>query len=974
MNPKASVRVGEFFVDSANQCLWRNEAPVDLLPQAWAVFRVLLERPGQVVTKKQLLALAWQGLEVSDAALSQTIRRLRSALDDDARRPRYIETVHRRGFRLIAPLSMGATPSTLVSRAPEETEPFVGRDDESELLADALQRAREGTRQIVFVEGDAGIGKTALIEAFRRQTHNHGVRVATSQCVQQHGIIEPYMPVLEALDRSVRADPSILGILRRYAPSWLSQMPWFLDPGEAQRVERQATDATQGRMLREMALALEVMSADRPLLLVLEDLHWADQSTIDLLSLLAARPDPAQLMIVGTYRPVEAIAFDHPIPRLARTLAATRTCTRLSLDALGAEDVGRYLAERFALTDVPAALAVKVHSRCEGNPLFLVAVADHLVDRGLIATEDGRWYLTRSLHADDLRDIPTNLREMITQQLAAIEPAEIEVLQAASVAAIEFRSASVAAALALEGPEGIEQVESVCDRLAASDHLLSATGEQVWPDGTRTATYAFRHQLYRQSLYENLGSSYRRRYHQRVGERLERGFAAELRRVVAELAAHFDQSGDDEKALAYFTLAARQAHQRFAHREAVELLQLALPHLQKMPAGRDRDIDELQLRSGIVLALWLGELHRPEEERLQMARIRELSSALAPGEDSLRLSFRLWTLYSTRSLPNLANSFADRMLEATDFASELRVEALIAKGMTVLMRGEFDDGLDHLRRALESNGDPPGPDDLERSRSDWKRTALPIHAYMMLALAFVGAFRRSLEHLRTALAISAEEEVPPKHAAATQLGAAAVLCYVLGDLGAGRACSERGLALAEEHDLGYLAVVARLQLTWLDIRSGARRDSADRIAGAWREYLDARGATPTPLAPIFLADACRESGLVENGLTIVDTVWQDTRDSGLRWYDAELQRLKGDLLSISGGRSARQRALECYRQALGIAREQGCRFYELRAAVSLGKLDNVSRTSRAAIRRAYAGVEAEVDTPDLIAATELIDC
>jgi tetratricopeptide (TPR) repeat protein len=541
------------------------------------------------------------------------------------------------------------------------------------------------------------------------------------------------------------------------------------------------------------------------------------------------------------------------------------------------------------------------------------------------------------------------------------------------VAAIEFRSASVAAALALEGPEGIERVESVCDRLAASDHLLSATGEQIWPDGTRTATYAFRHQLYRQSLYENLSSSYRRRYHQRVGERLERGFATELRRVVAELAAHFDQSGDDEKALAYFTLAARQAHQRFAHREAVELLQLALPHLEQMPGGHNRDIDELQLRSGIVLALWLGELHRPEEERLQMARIRELSSALGPGEGSARLSFRLWTLYSTRSLPNLANSFADRMLEAADFASELRVEALIAKGMTALMRGQCDDGLDHLHCALESNDDPPAPDDLGRSRIDWQRIALPIHAYMMVALAFVGAFRRSLEHLRTALALSGEE-VAPKHAAATQLGTAGVLYYVLGDLSAGRACSERGLALAEEHNLGYLAAVARLQLTWLAIRSGDGRDNADTVAAAWRAYLDARDATPTPFAPIFLADACRLSGLVDDGLMIVDTVWRDTRDSGLRWYDAELQRLKGDLLLVEDGRSARQQALECYERALSIARQQGCRFYELRAALSLGKLDSGSRKSRAAIRRAYAGVEAEIDTPDLVAATEMIDC
>ncbi len=558
MNLTASIRVGDFVVDSANQRLWKDGQPVDVLPQVWAVFRVLLERPNQTISKKELHTLAWRGVEVSDAALSQTIRRLRSALHDDARKPQYIETVHRRGFRLIAPLSLESPPPSRSSSFVEEGAPFVGRIRESATLTDLMRSAQSGSRRIAFVEGDPGIGKTALVGAFREPCRTAGARLVEAQCVQQHGLVEPYMPVLEALDRAVCSDPSILAVLRRYAPSWLPQIPWLLEEEETRRTDHLEPEATKARMLREMARALEVLSVDRPLVLILEDLHWADQSTIDLVSLLIKRPEPAQLMIVGTYRPIEAVTSDHPIPRIVRTLASTKSCTRLCLEGLSAPEVRSYIAERFDVEAPPLAFAEQVHSRSEGNPLFVVAIVDHLVDLDLIASSDGRWKITRPIDATDLRDIPNSLREMIGQQLAALGDDELEALQAASVAAIEFRSASVAAALAIDEPEGTHRVEAICDRLAARSQLVNATGEQCWPDGTRTATYRFDHQLYRQSLYESLGSTLRRRYHQRVAERLETAFKSERRRVVAELAAHFDKSGDRKKAASYAALAARQ--------------------------------------------------------------------------------------------------------------------------------------------------------------------------------------------------------------------------------------------------------------------------------------------------------------------------------------------------------------------------------------------------------------------------------
>ena len=227
-NEQAPLWVGEFRIDRAAQQLWREGQPIDLVPQVWGLLLCLVERAGQLLTKDEILRAAWPEVAVSDMALSQAVRRLRTVFGDDARRPRYIETVHRRGFRLIAAIRAGpAVP--MIARAPaDEVALFVGRETELGRLAELLREARAGTRHVVFIEGEAGIGKSALLGSFLAEHAGEGVRIAAATCIEQHGSGEPYMPVLEALDRFARSHPDTLDVLRRYAPTWLVQMPWLL--------------------------------------------------------------------------------------------------------------------------------------------------------------------------------------------------------------------------------------------------------------------------------------------------------------------------------------------------------------------------------------------------------------------------------------------------------------------------------------------------------------------------------------------------------------------------------------------------------------------------------------------------------------------------------------------------------------------------------------------------------------------------
>jgi DNA-binding winged helix-turn-helix (wHTH) protein len=965
------IRIGEFQLDSTAQRLWRNEEPIDLAPQVWAVLTCLVERAGQLVTKEEILRSAWPGVVVSDMALSQAVRRLRAAFGDEARAPRYIETAHRRGFRLIAPI--GTEPSE--GRVWTEPALFVGRDTERRRLAELLEAARREVRQTVFIEGEAGIGKTALLRSFLAEQTGGEVRLAAAQCVEQQGSAEPYMPVLEALDRLARSSRETLDALRRYAPTWLVQMPWLLAAEEARELRSVVGEATRARMLREMTRALEVLSAARPLVIVLEDLHWADAATLDLLASIARRRDAARLMILGTYRPTEAIAYQHPIVALVRALWAGCACTRLGLAPLGLAEVEAYLSKRFSAPRLAASLARGICERSEGNPLFLVAMVDHLMERGFLVEGGGRWRLARSIEDDDLREIPTSLREMIELQLASLDPRELELLRAASVAAVEFRSASVAAALDRPGPEGIEAVESACDRLIARRHLLRAAGDQTWPDGTRAAAYAFRHQLYRQALYEQLPHGRRRRLHQRIGERLEQGFANDLRRVAAELALHFEQSSDDAKAIAYFVLAARQAHRRFADREAAQFLRTALGHLGRLPADPARNLNELQIRVGIVLAHWLAELERPEEDEQHVARIQEFTRDFE-GPESFSLCHRLWTVYSFRSLPDLAAPFADRLIAiASSGERAQRMEASIARGMTALMQGKFMEATDDETRALEAygTGDPPDCAGFSGYETKWEDAGVRVHGYLGMALLLSGALDRASTHLKKAIDLCAGR-LHPKHAAAAYISCAG-LFTLLGDIELAGELSDRGLAIAEEHTLPSLLAAASPQRAWLAIESGAEKEPGSLIRGAWNDYLRGRSGNPAAVGPLLLADACHMAGMVDEGMAVVETVWRDTRQGGPRWHDAELRRLEGELILLRGRGDGRAEAARRFRSAVEIARAQGAWFHGLRAATSLARLcrgHRNEREARATLEHLYSRFSEGLSTPALRSAAECL--
>src|SRR5262249_30112922 len=240
MAEQHQIYFGPFRLDPGNEQLWRGAQAIPLKPKTFTVLRYLVTHAGRLVTKEELLDALWPDVHVTDGVLKVCVRELRRALGDEAQTPQYITTVHRRGYRFIAPLTPTAAPASrcrfhVYASSPRPTPSlqssaptFVGREEELAQLHKWLEKALGGERQIVFITGEPGIGKTTLVEAFLAKSAAEGrMWIGRGQCIEHYGAGEPYLPVLEALGRLCREPDGerLIALLNQQAPTWLALMP-----------------------------------------------------------------------------------------------------------------------------------------------------------------------------------------------------------------------------------------------------------------------------------------------------------------------------------------------------------------------------------------------------------------------------------------------------------------------------------------------------------------------------------------------------------------------------------------------------------------------------------------------------------------------------------------------------------------------------------------------------------------------------
>jgi len=592
-----------FRLDTSNECLWHDGAQIALPPKPFAILRYMVENPGRLITHDELLDALWPETYVQPQVLRTYMLELRKVLGDNVDSQRFIQTIPKRGYCFVARVTEGAEAKNGFTHLPEVgiasravNPAFIDRVEEIHRLQAALQSAAAGQRQVVCVSGGAGIGKTALVDAFVRANTSPSITIAYGQCVEALGRKEEYYPLMEALAH-LCASPDgerACRVLARIAPGWLPAAG-----GGSSAATDPATQVRSVRMPGELCAALEELAGEKPLILVFEDLHWADDATLGVISALARRRTPARLMILATYRAPDGSA-DQALKSLKQDLLVRRLCMELSLGPLGRGAVGQLVSRELGQDSLPPGLDEFIYARSEGNPLFVKAMLEHLIaERYLVRDEAGgssSWRQRAPFPAVE-SGVPDELSQMIELEIERLGPDDQGLLEAASMMNVAFPAWAVAAALDKDTAE----TEEACDELARRLYFVRRAGEDELPDGTRSAFYVFAHGLYREVLYQRQSASRRARRHTRIAERLAQLFAGREVNVAQEMAMHYEAAGNWQRAASVLLSAAQNACSRNALPQAEVFLERALSLAENLGDPQRRVVQD-EIRAELASA------------------------------------------------------------------------------------------------------------------------------------------------------------------------------------------------------------------------------------------------------------------------------------------------------------------------------------------------------------------------------------
>jgi len=974
MNVRRDLWFEDFRLDRRNQEVRRGSRVISLRPKSFAVLQFLAENPGRLVTQTELLKAVWGPTAVSDGVLRTYIMDVRQALGDDASNPRFIETLPRRGVRFLPKVTVESGPSADLEPNGVVTSPpaleLIGRDQELSSLERLMVSALGGKRQMVFIAGAAGIGKTALLQAFLGNITAAGdARIVCGHCVEQFGTREAYLPIFDALSRlcgDERASEA-LTVLAQYAPSWLAHMPGLLSGHQFQTLQKRVQGTTQARMLGEFCEALEALAADQLLVLGLEDLHWTDLATLDLLSIVARREHRARLMVVGTYRPADAIVSNHPLRAVLSDLQAHRQCTVLLPENLTEDDVHLYLNYRFPDHEFPPKLKQLVHRNTAGNPLFVTAIVDELERDKLVDHRDGRWRLTDNAEKLDAGK-SASLRQLIEGQLSRLSANEQRLLEVGAVIGGAFDSDLVAAALEIDPVEAEER----CDGLAQRHQILRAAQERSDERGGGHSRYEFIHDLYRNAAFDRSSQGRRRHWYKRIAEKMAADLGDRADEAATELAYYFEHAGMPSIAAQHCAVAGERASRQFANAEAGGQFRRGIDLLKNQRASKERDAIELRLQVGIAAPLVARQGYRSEEVVAALSRAWELNETLGDGPQSFAALRALYELLMGRSDYVRTYELCDKMelVAQRERDPYLVAEVLRLRGISALFLGRLRESQTVLIDAIDAFSREKGaskvlaPDDPGVSSACTLSLALWMLGYPEQALKW------TQEALNRASALGAQFSIAIAHCFR------AILMRFLRDNVSTLEEADQAIAICDKFGFGYWGAQASLERGWVIAMQGRASEGIKEIQSVLSSVSMGQGGSLAKLAEAYL-----RVGKIREGLQAVDQALKFVLEHKEATWEPELYRLKGELLMQRSRAKAGKRtndieqAERAFMTAIEQAQEIEAKSFELRAAMSLHRLWS-EKGKRAEARRIVAEVyhrfSEGFDTPDLIDARRLL--
>ena len=889
---------------------------------------------------------------------------------------------------------------------------FVACQQELEKLGRSLEEALSNKGRVIFVTGEAGSGKTALVQEFaqRVQEKYPDLIVASGKCNAHAGIGDPYLPFIEILSLltgDVEAKWTAGVISREHARRLWNLLPLsvkaLLDNGQdlinlfvpgaalASRSEAFSSRMTywladlkkiverksvlpadlmlqQSNLLEQYTRVLQDLAKEKPLLLILDDLQWVDPGSASLLFHLGRRIRGNRIFILGAFRPAEVALGRgeerHPLEPILHELK--RDFGEIEIEAGKTE--ARQFVDDF-IDSEPNGLGPKfrktLYSQTKGHPLFTVELLRNMEERGaLVRDKDGR--LTEGPELD-WSTLPARVDAVIEERVQRLNEKLREILTIASVEGEEFTAEVVAR---IQKEEVRELIKLLSRELDKRHHLVSAKGIRQL-EKQRLSSYLFQHILFQRYLYNSLDEVERAELHEEVGNILEVLYGKQAEEIAVQLARHFLEAGIVSKAIDYFHKAGNKAVRLSAGAEAIVHYNKALELLKKLPETPERDQQELALQLALAVPLMSTKGFGAPELGQAVVRARELCDQMGDTPQRFTALVQLATYYATTAQYRTALKLREQITQIAGQSKDPMLEAIsyYVHVWPLLNVGELVQTVEHCKHAMA--GYDPEKHGFMAYLFGYDLGVLNL-GFGSWAQWILGYPDQALRQLEEAMNIARKLGHP--HTLAFIILGACELNWFLGNFPQINKDTEEIVPLCEKNGFIYIGAHGYFYRGERAVLEGKVKEGIAQM----RQSLAIMEATGTMTCFSRLrarvADACRKAGALEEGLSAVDWAFEAVEKYDERYMEAELYRLKGELLRMRG--EPEKEVEKYFRQAIEISRQRLAKSWELRATMSLSRLwqsQGKREEAKKALKEVYSWFTEGFTTPDLIEAKALLE-
>jgi len=836
--------------------------------------------------------------------------------------------------------------------------PLIGRQEELGLLMRSWESSKQGHGQAILIQGEAGIGKSRLLEALREQAAGDDYRWVAHRCSPYHTNSTLY-PIIEHLKRALgwSAESSTEEKLDKLESALAGQsmplaevVPLYADllslPLPADRYApldlnpRQRREAT----LDAAAAWLLEVAEQTPVLNVWEDLHWADPTTLELLEIYLAQSPTVSMMNVLTYR-----------TDFVPTWSARSHMVPVTLNRLERPEVEALVGTRCAGKPLPAEVVEHIVAKADGVPLYVEELTKTILESEFLRETDDRYVLAGAISE---LSIPATLQDSLMARLDRL-PTLREVAQMGAVLGREFAYEMLRGVVGLDEP----QLQSGLEQLVA-DELLYQRGR------VPRAKYIFKHALIQDAAYQSLLKRTRQECHRRIAELLEEQFPETVENHPDLVAHHYTEGAEPERAIEYWRSAGERARGLSANVEAIAYFSRGIDTLEQLPDDEERSRRELSLQLSLGHANIIARGHGSVEAETAYRRAMALSEKLDDVSDLVPALFGIWRSYVVGRTLDETDDVAGqlRRIAQQNQATELQVVANYTSGFTALCMGRPGDARGQLEKSIALYVPSEDSSNMYRAAQD---PGVACRGYLAIAEWLSGYPDRARSLTNEAVALAEEYS--------DRFSLAYALCYVGTIVSNERgddteAALERGVGIATQDGYNLWILYGRA----LQASLACRKSDSDSALAELKSCIDAVAAIGvylnTPYLMTLLARSYQHAGRIAQSLQTLDDAQQSIDARGERWWEAEVHRLRGEVLLSRSPEDARD-AEACFQQALEIACAQGALSLELRAAMSLTRFHRRRNGDGACelLKACYARFSEGFDTADLREAKQLLD-